>query len=393
MSALLAFGFLGVSFTVSLDRAKAVLQEELLPASGTPYNHASTLAETLDGTLVAAWFGGTEEGLDDVSIWMTRHSGSGWSAAVKVDEGRREDGQDYACWNPVLHAARDGTLHLYYKISSRPASVTDAGWLNWWGCVKTSKDDGLTWSPRTWLPKHDAAVLRNYGSVMTGPVKNKPLELPDGTLLFGSSTEGDTDRVHLERGAELIGPLKGPEAIQPAFLVHPSDFRSLRMICRQITGEHPLTATSSDLGRTWSALTPLAGIKTWKGLDAVTLSNGWHLMAYNAPPNRYPLALARSRDGVAWEPVLLELSRSDTLRMDYPAILQARDGRVHVTHSWGRKQIKHLVLDGNYLTGARPSSLRPARPQGTLASGRRRFDAAGRSGWVGRERALAGIPR
>ena len=38
-----------------------------------PQVHASTLAETTSGQLVAAWFGGTEEGHPDVSIWVARY--------------------------------------------------------------------------------------------------------------------------------------------------------------------------------------------------------------------------------------------------------------------------------------------------------------------------------
>jgi predicted neuraminidase len=356
----------------TLNRNLAVMSEELIGTPTTAYNHASTIAEAADGTLVVAWFGGSLEGADDVSIWMSRNSGSGWSPIVEIDDGRRPDGNDYSCWNPVLIAARNGTLYLFYKISSQRASVTLAGYQNWWGCVKMSTDNGLTWSARQWLPTSSASIYNNFGNVMTGPVKNKPLELPDGTLLSGSSTEAATWQAHVEIGAagnwlgsaSLAGPLQPSGAIQPTFLVHSADFRNLRMICRAQSGNNPFTATSSDMGRTWTTLTRLTGLNTSVGLDAVTLSNGWHLLAHNLPPNRYPLVLSRSQNGTTWEQILPNLDVSGTLRMDYPAIIQTRDGRIHITHSWDRSHIKHLVLNQNYLTGTTPIKLQSRRRGG-----------------------------
>ena len=42
--------------------------------------------------LVAAWFGGTEEGHDDVGIWLSRHVGGAWTTPREVarDEDIRE---------------------------------------------------------------------------------------------------------------------------------------------------------------------------------------------------------------------------------------------------------------------------------------------------------------
>jgi predicted neuraminidase len=344
---------------LALDRNKAVLSEELIPPSGTLNNHAATLTEAKDGTLVAAWFGGSDEGADDVSIWLSRYAGSKWSAAEMIDDGRREDGKDYACWNPVLVTGGDGTLYLYYKISSQPAGITLKGYENWWGCVKTSKDMGKTWSARVWLPEGNASVLKNFGQRYIGPVKNKPLILPDGTLLSGSSTETDKWRTHIEisklggwtSDIILVGPISGAEAIQPTFLVISPDYKNLQVICRQRTGlEHPYAAYSSDMGRTWSKLDTLKSLSTTAGLDALTTRASWHFLVHNPAVTRYPLMLARSRDGKVWEDVLTALDQDGTNRMDYPAIYQTKDGRIHVVHSWARSHIKHLVLDQNYLS-------------------------------------------
>ena len=29
----------------------------------------------------------------------------------------------------------------------------------------------------------------------------------------------------------------------------------------------------------------------------------------------------------------------------YPAVIQADDGRVHVTYTWQRKKVRHVVID------------------------------------------------
>src|SRR4051812_15718656 len=66
--------------------------------------HASTIAET-PGGLVAAWFGGTREGAEDVTIWLARRASGRWTAPVEVADGKQEDGRRFPCWNPVLFQA------------------------------------------------------------------------------------------------------------------------------------------------------------------------------------------------------------------------------------------------------------------------------------------------
>jgi hypothetical protein len=44
----------------------------------TPSAHASTVVELKDGSIVAAWFGGTAEGRPDVAIWGSKRTKDGW---------------------------------------------------------------------------------------------------------------------------------------------------------------------------------------------------------------------------------------------------------------------------------------------------------------------------
>jgi predicted neuraminidase len=84
-----------------------------------PSCHASTLVETKSG-LMAAWFGGTDEGKPDVTIWAARHDGVSWSAPVEVATGVQADGTRFPCWNPLLFQATNGPLLLFYKVGPAP---------------------------------------------------------------------------------------------------------------------------------------------------------------------------------------------------------------------------------------------------------------------------------
>lgn len=312
-----------------------VLSEFIFKEASFRSCHASTLTETKDGLLVA-WFGGTDEGKKDVEIWTSRLADSGWSAPVSVANGIFE-GKRFPCWNPVLFTWPDGEISLFYKVGPNPAS--------WWGMMISSKDAGRTWSAPVRLPQ---GVL--------GPIKNKPVLVGD-TLLCPSSTEDNGWQVWLEttsdrgRTWKRIGPLNDGreiEAIQPSILKHPGG--KLQMLGRTRQGRL-FETWSDDGGNNWSklALTTLPNPNS--GTDAVTLADGRHVLAYNPVGNdpgknggqRSPLSLALSRDGKAWKTgFVLEKEAGE---FSYPAILQTRDGRIHVTYTWKRLRIKHAVLE------------------------------------------------
>src|SRR5690606_36525124 len=127
--------------------------------------HASTIAETTDGTLIAAWFGGTEEKHEDVGIWVSRREGKRWSPPVEVANGVQYHTPDggvhrHPCWNPVLYQPNDSALLLFYKCGPSPSE--------WWGMETRTGDGGKSWSFPRRLPE---GIL--------GPIKNKPVRLGD----------------------------------------------------------------------------------------------------------------------------------------------------------------------------------------------------------------------
>lgn len=316
----------------------AVLVSEFIyEQSPFPQCHASTITETQTG-MIAAWFGGTGEKNPDVGIWVSRHDGKAWSAPVEVVNGIQADDKRYPCWNPVLCQPKKGPLLLFYKVGPSPS--------RWWGMLVTSGDSGRTWSAPQRLPE---GIL--------GPIKNKPVELADGTLLCGSSTEHDGWRVHFEwtrdqgktwEKTAAINDGKEFGAIQPTILIHPG--HRLQALCR--SEQDRITETwSVDSGRTWSPMKAIALPNPNAGIDAVTLRDGRHVLIYNpTTKGRTPLSVAVSRDGKEWQRVLdLEAQPGE---YSYPAVMQARDGRVHVTYTWKRQRVRHVVLDPARLTAA-----------------------------------------
>jgi predicted neuraminidase len=337
--------------------AGVVRSEFIYDKAPFPSVHASTIVETKGG-LVSAFFGGTREGAPDVGIWVSRHVKGAWSAPVEVANGVEADGKRHPCWNPVLFETAPGTLTLFYKVGPSPQT--------WWGMVRTSRDAGQSWSDAVRLPD---GVL--------GPIKNKPVRLADGTLLSPTSTETPEKpskwRVHFERSTDggktwtvvrLPEPAGGPiDAIQPSILLHPKG--RLQAVGRS-RSQRVFETWSDDGGKSWTATTLTDLPNPSAGTDALTMRDGRHVIVYNhTPKGRSPLNVAVSRDGKAWEAALVLESESG--EYSYPAVVQAGNGLLHITYTWKRERVKHVVVDPAKLVtapmpgGAWPTSGTSAR--------------------------------
>ncbi len=323
--------------------ADPVLQSQIInPDASYPQSHSSSIAEVTPGQLVATWFAGVHERHPEVTIYVAHWDGERWGPAQAVATGTQPGGHQYPTWNPVLFQPPGADLHLFYKVGPNPRE--------WWGMVITSADGGHTWSEPERLPD---GIL--------GPIKNKPVVTGMGAWLSPSSTEGPEGwRLHFEiskdqgrtwQATEPVASGPGLDAIQPSVLFYPDG--RLQALAR--TKQGVIASTwSSDRGQSW---TPVAAIdlpNPSAGTDAVTLQDGRQLVVYNHAAHnpdtpgkgvRYPLNLAVSRDGVHWEPVVTLEDQPLKEGYSYPAIIQTDDGRVHVTYTWGREKIKHLVID------------------------------------------------
>lgn len=319
---------------IAVDQPGLLKSEFIYETAPFPSCHASTIAETKSG-LVAAWFGGTHERHPDVCIWVSRQENGSWTPPVEVANGVGFTTNRLPTWNPVLFQPKSGPLLLFYKVGPSPST--------WWGMLTTSKDDGRTWSAPRRLPD---GIL--------GPIKNRPVQLANGDILCGSSTEGaDGWRVHFERTADAgmnwtatpaLNDGKKIAAIQPSILFHEGG--KLRSLGRTKQGRL-FEIWSNNGGKTWGEMTLTDLPNPNSGTDAVTLKDGRQLLVYNhSTKGRSPLNVAVSADGKLWQAALvLEDDAKAPNGFSYPAVIQTSDGLVHITYTWKRERIKHVVVD------------------------------------------------
>ena len=328
--------------TVTLLSADpAILKTEFIYDVGPyPSIHATTIVETPSG-LVSAWFGGTAEKNPDVCIYVSRLVNGKWTESIETANGLQADGSRHPTWNPVLFQPKDAPLMLFYKVGPSPST--------WWGELKTSKDGGQSWSPAQKLPKG-----------IFGPIKNKPVQLANGDILCPTSNETDTKpsawAIYFERTSDLGRTWTRSEllhdgfkigAIQPSLLLLGGD--QLQAVGRTKQGK-VFQIASEDSGKTWGeiSLTDLPNPNS--GTDAVTLADSRHLLIYNhTAKGRSPLNLAVSSEGKTWEAALV-FEDEPKKEFSYPAIIQTKDGLVHITYTWQRKKVKHVVVDPTKLT-------------------------------------------
>ncbi len=322
---------------VTPPRFSGLISEEFI-FQNAPHKecHASTLAQTSRG-LVAAWFGGTKEKNPDVGIWSSYHDGKRWSSPRQWADGLQHKNLRYPCWNPVLYQPKaNQPLMLFFKVGPNPRE--------WWGELMLSHDRGRSFQPAQRLPEE-----------IDGPVRSKPIRLKDGTLLCPSSTEHDDEwRFHFEKLNDGKWSRFEPQqqlfqVIQPTLLTHPG--RRIQALYRSKHGAI-ITNESKDGGESWSPLKKLGLPNNNSGIEALTLADDRHLLLYNhlggqgnnGWGKRHAIHLAVSEDGIVWK-ALAVIEKAKEGEFSYPAMIQTKDGLVHMTYTWNRKRVKHVIIN------------------------------------------------
>jgi len=337
-----------------------VTKEFIIDESTKPFDscHASTLIETEDGIIVAAWFAGSREKAPDVAIWTARRVNGVWEEPVVVADMR-----GVAMWNPVLFQKLDGTIVLFYKVVAEIEN-----WKTWF---VESYDCGVTYTNPEELVKGDETGGR-------GPVKNKPVRLRDKTVLAPASLEGETwdafadisydDCVTWQMSSLVpvrrvnMGNLHRPyhkEYMWGKGIIQPSLWQDksgdVHMLLRS-TSSRIFKSDSRDGGRTWCTAYDTGLPNNNSGIDLAQMSNGDLILVYNPRENlpgsfkgpRTPLTVALSEDnGETFNDLFdLETGFGDYC---YPAVICNEKDEILITYTFKRENIVFCKFEGNMI--------------------------------------------
>ncbi|WP_323101121.1 sialidase family protein [Intrasporangium sp. YIM S08009] len=226
----------------------------LLPTP-TVQCHAANLAWLPGGDLACVWFGGTQEGVADISAYLSvlPAGADTWREPVRLSDDATRSEQ-----NPVLFTAPDGSVWLLY--TAQIAGNQDTSEVR----RRVSLDGGATWGEPTVL---FPATVR--GGVF---VRQPPVVLPTGRILVpvfdcvtvpGEKWAGDADtssvRISDDGGAtwadvQVPGSLG---CVHMNILLRQNG--SLWACFRSRWADHVYETTSTDGGSTWAepVATPL----------------------------------------------------------------------------------------------------------------------------------------
>jgi predicted neuraminidase len=332
----------------SIEAVPHFSESWISPAGHTISAHSCSTCVLPNGDLMAVWFGGTREGAADVALFTARYERqkAAWTVPrIAVDRltAQAELGRLIKkVGNAVIFPDRNGTLWLVY------VTVTVGGWSGSALNVKSSQDEGLTWTASRRLY---ANPILNLSSL----VRNKPVYADDGRIglpVYHEMALTYPQMLWLAPGpdgkVEDYVVRSAPQAkglIQPS--VVPLENNRVVTLLRDHTAERRLrTVVSDDNGWTWS--TPATGSlpNSDSAVDALRLRDGRILLVYNdAADGRENLRLATSADeGRSW--VLGPMIEQETAKeFSYPCLIHDLQGRFHLTYTWKRQRIKHVEFN------------------------------------------------
>lgn len=248
-----------------------------LPAP-TVQNHAANLTVLPGGDLGCVWFGGTQEGMADISVWFSRLAPgtTTWTDPVRLSDDPTRSEQ-----NPVLFPTPSGALWLLH--TAQRGGDQDTAEVR----LRVSHDNGTTWeATRTLFP-----ATPDVGGVF---VRQPPVVLPTGRLLLpvfrcrtapGEKWSGDLDTSAVMISEDEGSTWREQRVPDSTGLVHMNVHRlpdgSLLALYRSRRADAVHRSVSLDDGDTWSEPEPLGLPNNNSSIQYVPLADGRLALVYN----------------------------------------------------------------------------------------------------------------
>lgn len=305
------------------------------PDPAIPHCHCPSVALTLTGDVLVAWYAYVEKETSAAVLVLARKPAD----AARFLRPRRILGEmSSSLGNPVLFCDTGGRLHLLF------VSLRGHYWDSATLYASASDDAGHTWTP--------AESLRMPSGLM---VRYPPVLRRNGYFLLPAYDEAENRTILLTAGPDGRGWVSVTRfadagAIQGCIARH--DDTRLTMLLRP-TGDarRCLRVFSNDDGRSWSGVVgtslpnPLSGVAAFYSDDVL-----FAVYNHTTEHRRYPLSLSRSTDGgVSWtEPKHLDETPQE---VSYPSTAVDANGVIHAAYTFGRNRIQYVCFDRDWWMG------------------------------------------
>jgi predicted neuraminidase len=374
-------------------------RDAFLPTT-TVQVHAANLMTLPDGTLGCVWFGGTQEGVPDISIWFSRLVGDTWTPAVQLsDDGTRSE------QNPVLFPAPDGTTWLLW--TAQHAGDQDSAEVR----CRVSPDSGATWGEvRTLFPATPTGGVFVRQPVVVLPSGRWLLPVFSCVTVPGQKWVGDVDTSSVMVSDDAGATWREVAVPGSTGCVHMDVVPvegGLAAFYRSRWADWVHRSTSTDDGDTWSAPVPTELPNNNSSIQVTALADGRLAMVLNptqAGPDtprrlslydeiddsglaeaqgvveptaepvvddgarhafwgtpRAPMTVALSADGGVTWPARRDVETGDgyclsnnsrdgvNRELSYPSVHQTPDGLLHLAFTYHRTAIEHVVVDPSWV--------------------------------------------
>ena len=361
-------------------------------------NHAANLMPLPNGDIACVWFGGSQEGKSDISIYFSRLPAEAacWSEAVRLSDDTTRSEQ-----NPVLFPAPDGALWLFY--TAQKSGNQDTSIIRY----RTSRDNGHTWGPI-------GVLFDKAGTFVRQPV----VVLDNGDWLVpvfycrsrpGEKWVGNDDvsavRISSDQG-RTWSEVEVPDSVGCVHMnIEKMADGSLLALFRSRWADAIYQSRSTDNGRTWTAPVASELPNNNSSIQFTRLANGHLAVVFNdvsaaqaterraslydeiedeeeggalaaAEPEptatgrtafwgtpRAPMTLAISEDGGRTWPYRRNLETGDGYCMtnnselqlnreySYPSIRQTDDGIIHIAYTFFRQKIRYVRVREEWVRG------------------------------------------